>query len=107
MPNLTVSVLTPLQLDAGYGLLQNQGITISPKLQAAINAYLNTPLISALFAGACAGSALLETINKRIETLYDVDHTIGHAYFIKIKDMDPKNQFEELIRIFKNNINFL
>jgi len=41
---------------------------------------------------------LLKTINKRIEFLYDRDHTIGHAYFIGC------NNFEELQNIFKNKI---
>jgi len=31
---------------------------------------------------------LLQTINKRVEYLYDRDHTIGHAYFIDIKTKD-------------------
>lgn len=52
---MTIGVLTPLELDAGYGLLQNQGITISPKMQAAIAAYTSTPLISALFASGQQG----------------------------------------------------
>jgi len=38
---------------------------------------------------------LLETINKRIEYLYDRDHTIGHAYFIDIKD---KEQLDNVMR---------
>ena len=32
--------------------------------------------------------ALLGAINQRIEFLYDRDHTIGHAYFIRIKSFD-------------------
>ena len=44
---------------------------------------------------------MLETINNRIEALYDREHTIGHAFFMKLKD-DPT--IEKLACIFKNNI---
>jgi len=42
--------------------------------------------------------SLLEIINKRIEYLYDRDHTIGHAYFIDVKTKD------ELDNVMKNKI---
>jgi len=38
---------------------------------------------------------LLEKINKRIEYLYDRDHTIGHAYFLKAKD---KSSLDSVMR---------
>ena len=41
---------------------------------------------------------MLKTINERIEYLYDRDHTIGHAYFINVADM------ETLANVFKNKI---
>lgn len=41
---------------------------------------------------------LLETINQRIEYLYDRDHTIGHAYFVGITD------FAGLCNVFANKI---
>ncbi len=44
---------------------------------------------------------LLEIINKRVEYLYDRDHTIGHAYFMSLKDNET---LEELENIFKNKI---
>ena len=44
---------------------------------------------------------MLKTINDRIEYLYDRDHTIGHAYFIPLKD---SADIEELALIFKNKI---
>lgn len=46
-------------------------------------------------------SKLLETINKRIEVLYDREHMIGHAYFIElVKD----SSIERLASIFKYSI---
>ncbi len=45
--------------------------------------------------------SLLEKINKRIEYLYDRDHTIGHAYFMSLKD-NPT--LEELNNIMRNKI---
>ena len=47
---------------------------------------------------------MLETINKRIEYLYDRDHTIGHAYFMSLKDEKITDKKAELDNIFKNKI---
>lgn len=44
---------------------------------------------------------MLQTINNRIEALYDREHTIGHAFFMKLKD-EPT--IEKLAYIFRNNI---
>lgn len=44
---------------------------------------------------------LLEIINKRIEYLYDREHTIGHSFFIPLKD-DPS--IEVLADIFDKNV---
>ncbi|WP_459814353.1 McrB family protein [Campylobacter concisus] len=41
---------------------------------------------------------MLKMINERIEYIYDRDHTIGHAYFINVSDM------ETLANVFKNKI---
>lgn len=41
---------------------------------------------------------LLDTINSRIEDLYDSDHTIGHSYLMNVKNL------EELNEVFRNNI---
>ncbi|NCB50144.1 MAG: DUF4357 domain-containing protein [Alphaproteobacteria bacterium] len=47
---------------------------------------------------------MLETINKRIEYLYDRDHTIGHAYFMSLKDEKITDKKAELDTIFRNKI---
>jgi AAA domain (dynein-related subfamily) len=44
---------------------------------------------------------MLETINDRIEALYDREHTIGHAFFMKLTS---ESKVSELELIFKNNI---
>ena len=44
---------------------------------------------------------MLKAINERIEYLYDRDHTIGHAYFMSLKD---SADISELASIFKNKI---
>ncbi len=47
---------------------------------------------------------LLTTINKRIEVLYDREHTLGHAYFTVLMQLDATQQFEALTGIFKHKI---
>ncbi len=42
--------------------------------------------------------ALLETLNTRIETLLDREHTIGHAYFINCKN------FADVADVFRNKV---
>lgn len=44
---------------------------------------------------------MLETMNKRIEVLYDREHTIGHAYFMPLK---KEPTIERLAQIFEGAI---
>lgn len=44
---------------------------------------------------------MLETMNARIEALYDREHTIGHAFFMPLKE---NGTIKELGKIFKNKI---
>lgn len=45
---------------------------------------------------------VLETINYRIEKLIDRDHAIGHAYFLKLKDVEDYKA--GLVNVFCDNI---
>jgi 5-methylcytosine-specific restriction protein B len=47
---------------------------------------------------------LLTILNQRIEALYDRDHTLGHAFFMRMKDLEVANRFEELKQVFRNKI---
>jgi 5-methylcytosine-specific restriction protein B len=48
---------------------------------------------------------MLSVINQRIEALYDRDHCIGHAYFIKLKKMDDgRKRMAMLSEIFRHRI---
>lgn len=46
-------------------------------------------------------STLLSNLNQKIIALYDREHTIGHAYFLPLKD---KPSIENLASIFENKI---
>ena len=48
---------------------------------------------------------LLTIMNQRIEYLYDREHTLGHAFFMPLKDIDGEEQrFYELGNIFRNKV---
>lgn len=84
---MAIGLLTPLQLDAGAGLLQNQGIAISAELVAAINAYLTTPLITALVdAGqesAGIGAATCPSLSDSVPIAYS---SLGNCMTTVITD---------------------
>jgi hypothetical protein len=65
------SVLTPLQLDAGAGLLQNQGIGINAELTTAITVYKNTELLAPFLNTIATGTGniLSNAVIGNLETL--------------------------------------
>jgi hypothetical protein len=46
---------------------------------------------------------ILDIINRRIEFLFDREHTIGHAFFTSLKN-DNLNSIERIAAIFRNSI---
>ena len=60
------NVLTPLQLIAGAGLLQNQGLTVSPELSVAIDAYGDTPVMTAFFSALALDSGLATLVANTV-----------------------------------------
>ncbi|RSJ76787.1 5-methylcytosine-specific restriction enzyme B [Streptococcus cristatus] len=46
---------------------------------------------------------MLEKMNQRIEVLYDREHTLGHAFFMPLKN-EKKATIDQLASIFKNKI---
>ncbi|MCT7505970.1 AAA family ATPase [Aliarcobacter cryaerophilus] len=65
----------------------------------------NSSLLKNLVVDEIKIDNLLETINKRVEYLYDRDHTIGHAYFMSLENLETKEDKKaELENIFRNKI---
>lgn len=58
-------------------------------------------VLDGLFVEGINIQQMLEVINARIEALYDREHTIGHAFFLSLKQ---KPSLEHLANIFKNTI---
>lgn len=58
-------------------------------------------LLDSIVIGSIEVGKLLRCLNARIEALYDREHTLGHAFFMELKD---KNNIETLAKIFKNKI---
>lgn len=58
-------------------------------------------VLEGIYVGSINIKEMVETINRRIELLYDREHTIGHAYFLILKDTPT---IEKLSGIFLNAI---
>lgn len=58
-------------------------------------------VVATVSVGNLSIKELLTRMNRRIAVLYDREHTIGHAYFMPLKD---GNSIEALAEIFKNKV---
>ncbi len=68
----TPSILTPLQVNAGAGLLQNQGLAVNAELTTAISSYTTNALISPLITcieTAISNQAISNTIIANLNVL--------------------------------------
>jgi hypothetical protein len=62
------ALLSPLQLQAGAGLLQNQGIRVAPELTANILAYNSQPVVANLIAAVNAAGSLPVSTQQLLQT---------------------------------------
>lgn len=58
-------------------------------------------VVAKVSVGNLSVKEMLSRMNRRIAVLYDREHTIGHAYFMPLKD---DNSIEKLAEIFKNKV---
>ena len=58
-------------------------------------------VVAQISVGNLSIKELLSRINRRIEVLYDREHTIGHAYFMPLKN---NSSMDVLADIFKNKV---
>lgn len=62
-------------------------------------------LLSGVKVGEVDVYKMLEAINTRIEVLYDREHTIGHAFFMPLKDeLTAEKRMTKLADIFRHSI---
>ena len=61
----------------------------------------DTVLLDSVVVDGVNIKTMLETINNRIEALYDREHMIGHAFFMSLKN---ESDIEDLAHIFRNKI---
>jgi len=64
-----LSTLTPLQLIAGAGLLQNTGLRVNPRVTSSLAAYNTTPVVAGWFAVVNAMGALSASNQTAIKNL--------------------------------------
>lgn len=74
---MSAKILTPLQIISASGLLQNQGLSISPALVASIDAYRSTPLMTA-FLQALAQDGSLATLSSSLVPM--LSNSVPTAY---------------------------
>ncbi len=60
-----------------------------------------TEMVSSVVVEGVVLKRLLESINNRIELLYDKDHTIGHSYFMSLDSSSPITDLKD---VFLKNI---
>ena len=58
-------------------------------------------VVDRISVGDLSIAKMLKKMNQRIAVLYDREHTIGHAYFMPLKD---DNSIKKLAEIFKNKV---
>jgi 5-methylcytosine-specific restriction protein B len=68
----------------------------------------NPYLFDGILVEGISLTKLLLTMNRRIEALYDREHTLGHAFFVPVMQAfesgDEQRAFEELKSVFTNKV---
>ena len=64
----------------------------------------DTSLLSELIVDGINIQKMLDVINRRIQVLYDREHTLGHAFFMPLIDCPENQRFSLLESIFSEKI---